>query len=197
MGIYHCEELPAIRVAPDRKYPAEVVVLVTTLGVKRHEFNASTRARDLLEIAQCHFKVIDFNLDTNIEAASDLVSNSRVNEQDLQVIRTLFAQKKLMQDPCDGLIILPQILVDSVNVGDFSDLQALADEGVLERILLRELCPKCLRPRKGLMHAKCRFCDENFQALMPQRQTIDDALALFLQQRDNDEGDYLLLGSQH
>jgi hypothetical protein len=173
MGIYLSEELPPIRVAPDRRFLAEVVVLVTTLGVKRDEFNASNRARDLLEIFKCHFKVIDFNLDTNVEVQT---ASSRVNQADLEVIRTLYAQKKLMQDPTDGLIVLPQILVDSVNIGDFSDLQALADEGVLERILLRELCPKCLRSRK---ETKCRFCDEVFQELMPSRHTIEDTLASF------------------
>ena len=39
-----------VRVQPEVKYVAEVVVLVTSLGAKRTEFNAGKRARDLLEV---------------------------------------------------------------------------------------------------------------------------------------------------
>lgn len=39
-----------VRVQPEVRYVAEVVVLVTSLGAKRTEFNAGKRARDLLEV---------------------------------------------------------------------------------------------------------------------------------------------------
>ena len=55
--------LPDVRVCPLTDYVAEVVVLVTTLGAKRTEFNAGRRVRDLLEIKRVHHKIIDFNRD--------------------------------------------------------------------------------------------------------------------------------------
>lgn len=189
------EERPPIRVAPERKFTAEVVVLVTTLGVKRHEYNESNRAKDLLEIMRAHYKMIDFNLDSNIEVVPDHVTSNRVNQADLDVIRKLYTQKKLMQDPNDGLIILPQILIDGVNVGDFADLQALVDEDLLDNILLRKVCPKCLRQRTSGLGV-CRFCDEVFQELMPNRHTIDDVLATFPDQHeDDDDAQFVLLSS--
>ena len=195
--MYSTEEMSLIRVPPDERYAAEVVVLVTTLGVKRHEYNQSNKARDLLEICKCHFKVIDFNLDSNVDLAISsgeagnvvyATSTSRVNQGDLDVIRKLYAQKKLMQDPQDGLIVLPQILIDGVNIGDCADLQALIDEDLLENMLLRHICPKCLRERKDkdTGHTVCRWCDEVFQQLMPDRQTIQDVLSTF-RQTDSDE----------
>lgn len=190
-GIYGSEEMGPIRVAPETKYKAEVVVLVTTLGVKRHEYNESNRARDLLEIMRCHFKVIDFNLDSNIEAFADSLSTNRVNQADLEVIRNLYTQRKLMQDPNDGLIVLPQILIDGVNIGDFADLQGLVDEDLLEPILLREICPKCLRLRKSETPV-CRLCDEIFQELMPGRHTVEDVLATF----PDDDSAFLLIPNE-
>ena len=185
-GIYETETLPPIRVAPDVVYRAEVVVLVTTLGVKRHEFNESNRARDLLEVYRSHCKVIDFNLDSNVELSADTWTSSRVNKGDLEVIRKLYTQKKLMQDAQDGLIVLPRILIDGVNVGDCADLQALGDEDLLEGILKREVCPKCLRQRKN--DAKtCRLCDEVFEELMPGRHTIEEVLATFPRADDERE----------
>ena len=42
---------------------SQVVILLTTLGAKRTEFNAGKRARDLLEIKRVHYKTVDFNRD--------------------------------------------------------------------------------------------------------------------------------------
>jgi hypothetical protein len=49
--------LPEVKVKPNEDFCAEVVILVTTLGTKRTEFNAGKRAKDLLEIKRVHYKV--------------------------------------------------------------------------------------------------------------------------------------------
>lgn len=48
---------------PDEKFTAEVLVLITTLGAKKTEFNAGRRVRDFLECKRVHHKIIDFNRD--------------------------------------------------------------------------------------------------------------------------------------
>ena len=108
--------------------------------------------------------------------------SSRVNKGDLEIIRELYATGRIRQDPNDGSIILPQVLIDGINVGDGVDLQALEDEGNLELILKREICPKCLKGRKG--GSSCRMCKVNYSELMPGRQTIGERLATFADDED-------------
>ena len=170
-------ELMPIRVPPLRTFSAEVVVLVTTLGVKRREYNASCRARDLLEIVRCHFKLIDFNLDTSQEQYHPSQLSNRVNQADLDIVRQLYATGRVRQDPTDGVIILPQIIIDGVNIGDGVDLQTLEDQDHLESILKRETCPRCLKDRSTA--SACKWCSVQYSELMPGRQTIEDTLATF------------------
>ncbi len=63
--------LPGVKVRPDEEYTAEVVILITTLGTKRTEYNAGKKARDLLEIKRVHHKIVDFNRDAR--AASNIL----------------------------------------------------------------------------------------------------------------------------
>ena len=182
MPNYLTDELQQIRVPPLKQFTAEVVLLVTSLGVKRREYNASSRARDLLEIVRCHFKLIDFNLDTSMEGSHPSQLGNRVNQGDLEIIRELYATGRIRQDPSDGVIILPQVLIDGVNIGDGVDLQALEDASNLEPILRREMCPSCLKSRKE--NSRCRLCKVQYSELMAGRQTISDCLATFA---DDDE----------
>lgn len=172
------DEMPPIRVPPDRIYTAEVVVLVTSLGVKRREFNASSRVRDMLEIIRAHHKVIDFNLDTNIDSPAKIANPSnRVNQADLEIVRRLYKANKIRQDKNEGVITLPQVLIDGINIGDGIELQSLHDQDLLEGILKRSICPKCLRARSN--EFKCKLCDASYEELMPGRQTIDELLSTF------------------
>lgn len=183
MPLFLSDELQPIRVPAIRSFTAEVVVLVTTLGVKRREYNSSCRARDLLEIIRCHFKVIDFNLDTSQEqyqptTSQEASANNRVNQADLEVVRQLYSTGRIRQDLNEGVIILPQVIIDGVNIGDGVDLQSLEDEGHLEPILKRKRCPRCLKVRHA--HAgNCKWCLVAYGELMPGRQTIEDHLATF------------------
>lgn len=117
-----------VRVTPDPKYSAEVVVLLTTLRAKRTEYNSGKRVKDMLEIKRVHYKAVDFNRDAR-QAGSGEVENL--------AIQKLLKAGKLMTDDDDGLI-LPQIFVDGQYVGGMEDLQGLEDDDRLEIILKRQ-----------------------------------------------------------
>lgn len=119
-----------VRVPPDPKYTAEVLVLFTSLQAKRCEYNAGKRCLDLLEIKRAHFKPIDFNRDTRM-AGDD--SGKAEN----MAVQKLFKQNKLKLSE-EGDLILPQIFIDGNPVGSFEDLQILEDDDKLTDILLRK-----------------------------------------------------------
>jgi len=156
--------------------------------VKRREYNTSKQAMDLLETIRAHYKVIDFNIDTGADAGSAGA------KPDLEVVRRLYQSHRVKQDKADGMINLPQVIIDGVNIGDESALQALEDDGYLDEILKQTTCPQCLTSRSG---EYCYNCKTLFQEMMPGRQTRDDLLSRLRFQRiafvqpdsDDDEED--------
>ena len=165
----------SFRVPPLPEYTAEVVLLITSLGVKRKEFNTSRQAMDLLEILRAHFKVIDFNIDTG---GDEFGAGSK---PDLDTVRRLYQSHRIKQSANDGMISLPQIIIDGVNIGDHLALQALADDGLLSGILKQEICAHCLKDRSGEEY--CYECKTLFQQVMPRRQTFEDLSARLRRQR--------------
>ena len=176
------------KVPPRVDYTAEVVVLLTTLGVKRKEYNTSRQCMDFLDIVRCHYKVIDFNIDTG---GDEFGAGSK---PDLDVVRQLYQSHRVQQNDHDGLISLPQVLIDGVNIGDNVCLQTLEDLDFLDDILKRNRCPQCKAKRQG---EYCHECKTLFQEIMPNRQTRDDLLRRLKKQRiplifdefDDDEED--------
>ena len=164
----------AFKVPPIPEYTAEVVLLITSLGVKRREFNTSRQVMDLLETLRCHFKVIDFNIDTGTDVGS------AGSKPDLEVVRRLYQSHRVKQDKTDGMISLPQVIVDGVNIGDHQALQALEDDGFLDGILRQATCPNCLSDREG---EYCYTCKTLFQEMMPKRQTRDELMSRLRHQK--------------
>jgi len=158
--------VPPVRVPPDPKYSAEVVVLVTTLGAKRTEFNAGKRARDLMEIKRVHHKIIDFNRDAR---------HAGTGESENIAIRKLMEQNKLQTGENDDLV-LPQLFVDGLYIGDANSLQGLEDDGLLEPILLRRACPKCGDRRREPDSKQCVNCSDKFEEILPGMMTIETLL---------------------
>lgn len=180
-----CMAVPPVRVPPDPKYSAEVVVLVTTLGAKRTEFNAGKRARDLMEIKRVHHKIIDFNRDAR---------HAGTGESENIAIRKLMEQNKLKTGENDDLV-LPQLFVDGLYIGDANSLQGLEDDGLLESILLRRACPKCCDLRREPDTKQCIKCGEKFEEILPGMMTIEQLLRelAMVNEGDYDEdydGDY-------
>lgn len=169
---------PIVRVPPDPKYTAEVVVLLTTLGAKRTEYNAGRRARDLLEIKRVHCKVIDFNRDAR---------QAGTGEAENKAIQTLMAQNKL-QTGDDEDLILPQIFIDGQFIGDATELQGLEDDGMLTDILQRTKCATCLHARQPETR-QCTSCWGTFDEILPGMMPIEDVLKDLQYYDDDDEYD--------
>lgn len=169
-----------IRVPPKTDYIAEVVVLLTTLGAKRTEYNAGKRARDLLEIKCVHTKVIDFNRDARQAGTGDAENKA---------IQKLMAENKLQTGEDDDLI-LPQIFIDGNYIGDANDLQGLEDDDLLEKILFRKTCMACYaRSEPG--SKQCTSCWAKFEEILPGVKTIDEVLAdMEGDDYDEDEEEY-------
>mmetsp|Transcript_52213 Transcript_52213/g.146529 ORF Transcript_52213/g.146529 Transcript_52213/m.146529 type:complete len:175 (-) Transcript_52213:284-808(-) len=119
-----------IRVPPDTRYTAEVVVLLTTLGAKRTEYNAGKRAKDLLEIKRVHFKPVDFNRLAREGAAEN-------GEAENVAIQKLLNEGKLQTSGESGDVVLPQIFIDGQYIGGAEALQDMEDDGKLDEVLER------------------------------------------------------------
>ena len=172
---YMCLQMNyGFKVPPRKDYNAEVVLLLTSLGVKRREYNTSRHCMDFLDIVRCHYKVIDFNIDTG---GDEFGAGSK---PDLDIVRRLYQSHRVQQNPADGLISLPQILIDGVNIGDDTCLQTLEDLDFLDGILKQTICPQCMSDRSG---EYCHNCQTLFQEIMPKRQTRDDLLKRLKRQR--------------
>lgn len=167
-----------IRVKPDERFRAEVVVLLTTLGAKRTEYNAGRRARDLLEIKRAHHKIVDFNRDAR---------QAGTGEAEIMAINKLMQTNKLQTGEDDDLI-LPQVFVDGFYIGDAVTLQGLEDDNVLDSILSRTMCVSCGATREP-SSMKCSRCSETFEEIMPGKMLIQDALDSMEEPYD-DEEDY-------
>mmetsp|Transcript_124000 Transcript_124000/g.246912 ORF Transcript_124000/g.246912 Transcript_124000/m.246912 type:complete len:418 (+) Transcript_124000:35-1288(+) len=174
-----------VKVPPNPNYVAEVVVLLTSLGAKRSELNAGRLACDLLEIKRAHRKVIDFNLDARA---------GRDAGEDMAIERLEAKNSNLRVEAGD--LPLPQIFVDGVYLGDTAKLQSLEDDGLLGRILRRQLCVKCLR-RKSCDSMYCRFCRLEYEEVLHGHMRIEDELVQYYgtytdedrQEEESDSGD--------
>jgi hypothetical protein len=171
---------PTVRVTPDPKYSAEVVVLLTTLGAKRTEFNAGKRARDLLEIKRAHHKIIDFNRDAR---------QAGTGEAENKAIHKLMVQEKLQKGENDDLI-LPQIFIDGNYIGDANELQGLEDDELLEGILLRKTCMMCNDQTRSPMSTQCKCCWGKYEEILPGMMTIEQALQVMEAQQAIEGMDY-------
>jgi len=162
-------QFPAVRVPPDPRYTAEVVILLTTLGARRTEYNAGKRARDLLEIKRVHHKIIDFNRDARQAGPADGSKN--------RAIQKLMVEEKLKQGE-DNDLILPQIFIDGEFIGDANELQGLEDDGLLDAILVRKACMSCNATRIPDLEkcSQCSGCWVKFAELLPGEMEIQQAL---------------------
>jgi len=167
--------LGPVRVQPETKYVAEVVVLVTSLGAKRTEFNAGKRARDLLEIKGVHHKIIDFNRDARQAGTGD---------SENKAITKLNEDGKLRSGANNDLI-LPQVFIDGQFVGNATDLQGLEDDGLLDNILKRQSCMCCNSSRRTPDMTQCPACWVHFEEILPGEMTIVQKLQEFQDLHDD------------
>mmetsp|Transcript_149576 Transcript_149576/g.260978 ORF Transcript_149576/g.260978 Transcript_149576/m.260978 type:complete len:185 (+) Transcript_149576:123-677(+) len=169
-----------IRVPPDPEFTAEVVILLTTLGAARKEYNAGKRARDLLEIKRVHHKIIDFNRDARQAGGG---------EPENAAIKKLTELDKL-KTGADGDLVLPQIFIDGEYIGDATDLQGLEDDRQLDGILRRENCMACNHPRTR-DSTQCPSCWVKFEEILPGMMSIEAVLEeIATREGEYDEDEY-------
>jgi len=154
-------------VEPNKRYVAECIVLLTSLGAKRAERCAGKSVCDLLEIKHVHRKVLDLNKDVAFgQGSEDMVEGG--------VRRLLEREQVKKSDDDEADLCLPQVFIDGVFAGDHTELQGLEDDGLLGRILRREICVKCYhdRPKDAKL---CGHCCVTFEEVLPGKMTIEEA----------------------
>ncbi|KAF4739847.1 hypothetical protein FOZ62_003713 [Perkinsus olseni] len=171
---------PALRVAPRLEYTAEVIVLITTLGVNRREYLDSKRIRDHLKVFGAHHKVIDMNRDSAVDFIflGQRRESATVERTDrhVEVVRNLHRSRRIHL-AADGSPSVPQVFIDGCNIGDANSLQDLDDRGLLAVLLRREVCPSCLAKRsRTTLPYHCRKCNIEMKEYMPGYQTIEEAM---------------------
>ncbi|CAK0894557.1 unnamed protein product, partial [Prorocentrum cordatum] len=129
-----------------------------------------------------HHKVIDFNRDAR---------QAGTGEAENLAIQKLMTQSKLQTGDNDDLI-LPQIFIDGVFIGDATDLQGLEDDGVLNGLLYRTACMKCHDRRRKPSANQCENCWYKFEEILPGKMTIEQALEEIRQLSEDydDDDDY-------
>ncbi|CRG93515.1 conserved Plasmodium protein, unknown function [Plasmodium gallinaceum] len=132
---------------------AEIVLITTSLGGIKASFFSSLRAQNLLNCKKYVYFVIDTNRDTS----------TAKNLKDTELF-TKWKKDQLLLTNENG-VILPQILIDGISIGNDVDLQNLEDEGNLDFIVARLKCPNCLI-EKFNTDESCPNCKYDYVSLI-------------------------------
>lgn len=137
-------------------------MLVTSLGANRSELNNGKRLCSLLEVKRVHTKVIDYNRDARAGHGKE--------EEEFAAIERLFALNPQLAQS-DDEAVLPQMFLDGWYVGGLAELQALEDDGMLGRLLRRQLCFNCFGQR-NVKEMWCCSCGAEFEEVLPSRTLV-------------------------
>ncbi|SBT74837.1 conserved Plasmodium protein, unknown function [Plasmodium malariae] len=132
---------------------AEIVLITTSLGGIKSSFFSSLRAQNLLNCKKLMYFVIDSNRDTS--TAKNLKDGELFNK---------WKEDELLLSNEAG-VILPQILVDGVSIGNDIALQNLEDEGNLDFLITRLKCPNCLCDKSNT-DISCPSCKYDYVSLI-------------------------------
>ncbi|KAF7458109.1 Thioredoxin-like protein [Cryptosporidium felis] len=138
--------------------PAEVVLIHTSLsGVRRHYYG-SLRAKQFLDVKGVVYYQIDANRDFSIAA----------NLGDSEIFDSLKNEGMLKMDPLesDGTILLPQVFVDGVYIGNDVSLQDLEEDNDFDWIINRRACGACLSDKEEDAEI-CPNCNQVFKTIVP------------------------------
>eukprot|EP00921_Rhytidocystis_pertsovi_P007940 GHVQ01013128.1.p1 GENE.GHVQ01013128.1~~GHVQ01013128.1.p1 ORF type:complete len:682 (+),score=118.64 GHVQ01013128.1:697-2742(+) len=143
----------------DKDVCAEVVLVVTSLGAVRQQYYAALRAQHFLDCKGIDYYVIDINQDIG-QDLPDTQLFSAWNRRGL----LMHTKRKNDQNHATHVLI-PQVLVDGVPLGDDISLQDLEDEGDLDWIIRRRACGRCLSDRTEHWRI-CRHCGQKFRSIV-------------------------------
>ncbi|CEM21746.1 unnamed protein product [Vitrella brassicaformis CCMP3155] len=184
----HSEAPPAER--------AEVVLIITSLGSIRRQCWRSRKAQHLLDCKQADYTLIDVNRDgTQSDASWPYKDSAYVRQwrregllmEDTHSIApsdsppqddspATAAAASAANGAADAItipttsaeqILIPQVLLDGVSIGDDRVLQDLEDDGYLDKILDRLMCPSpSCRADRFPDEPSCPSCRTPFRQLI-------------------------------
>ncbi|CAG9479645.1 conserved Plasmodium protein, unknown function [Plasmodium vivax] len=147
---------------------AEIVLITTSLGGIKSSFFSSLRAQNLLNCKKFLYVVVDSNRDTS--TAKNLKDEELFNK---------WKEDELLKSNENG-VLLPQVLIDGVSIGNDIALQNLEDEGNLDFIVSRLKCPNCLQ-EKSNTDVQCPHCKYDYVSLISEELIQENAVVRMLQ----------------
>nr|CEL70901.1 TPA: hypothetical protein BN1204_065710 [Neospora caninum Liverpool] len=154
---------PTLRLAPRFFFAgrpaAEIVVILSSLFVRRQAIFNCERLKNLMSCKSVIYYVID---------ANSVVADGQ--SPDMRLLRRWKRQRIVRNAPHTHHrgILVPQVLVDGHSIGSYGDVQQLEDDGVLTAVFARCRCPTCLQPRH-VEDQRCRWCKLQFRELLSVR----------------------------
>ncbi|SIO73298.1 conserved Plasmodium protein, unknown function [Babesia microti strain RI] len=142
---------------------AEIILVGTSLGSVRKQYFDSKRLANLLDCKAVIYYLIDANLDSSV--AKGLKDSELIKEWKKEGVFKLYPNST-------NEIILPQLIVDGIGIGDYEMVQDFEDDGDLEYIMTRLMCPACFKD-KTAEQVFCNNCGVTLTNLIPQ-EYIDD-----------------------
>ncbi|EKX72847.1 conserved hypothetical protein [Theileria equi strain WA] len=135
---------------------AEVVLITTSFGGIKQKFFSSKRAQHLLDCKGLVYYHIDANKD--ISKATDF--------KDIELLDSWKAQSILKFSKNGEVVHLPQVIIDGIPIGDEKVLQDLEDDGDLDYMIARLLCPSCLSDKTADL-VQCDKCKVEYRNIVP------------------------------
>lgn len=126
--------------------PAEVIAVTTSLKGMVHAHFASLRLKHFLACKRIKWVDIDTNRDY---ISGQELRNSELIEE--------WERNGLLARGSDGRIELPQCIIDGVQIGDYTSVSELEEDGNFDYIINRSICPSCLSEQRIPLGAE----DEN------------------------------------
>uniref|UniRef100_A0A3B0MTJ7 Uncharacterized protein n=1 Tax=Theileria annulata TaxID=5874 RepID=A0A3B0MTJ7_THEAN len=139
---------------------AEVVLLTSSLGGLKKQLFESTRAQHLLDCKGLVYYIVDANKD--LSNATEWKDYELYESWKSEGILRLFKD-----DSGNDSVVLPQVIIDGVSIGDQKFLQDLEDDGDLDYIVARLICPNCLCD-KETEEVSCPKCKIEYRNIIPE-----------------------------
>ncbi|KEP62124.1 UNVERIFIED_CONTAM: hypothetical protein HHA_265510 [Hammondia hammondi] len=161
--------------APDTGEVAEIILVTTSLGSIRRQFFSSQRLKNFLDCKGVVYVIIDSNRDTS----------SAKNLKDVELFKDWKANRILKateetEFSSEPEVIIPQVLVDGVFVGDETVVQDFEEDGDLDWIFSRAACPACLH-EKPPDAPSCPSCGVTYRSLIPAQYIAEAQVIQMLQ----------------
>ncbi|CDR96006.1 THEOREDOXIN domain containing protein,putative [Babesia bigemina] len=151
--------VPRVSAASGEFMPmAEIILITTSLGGVKYQFFQSNLARHILDCKGVVYYVVDANRDfTTATSLKDHILFEKWNAEGILKTETIGQRTA---------VVIPQLIIDGVSIGNTTAMQDLEDDGDLDYIIARMLCPSCLaeKPQDAV---QCPSCNTQYDMLVP------------------------------